>query len=142
MLSLIKRTSRKNIVLLTCAVLVTILAYIAGYLTSVSSATEAEPQVIKIVSSSGEEKNIYNGSSLTLTEMYDSLMAAEGKEVDHRLIVYLLSIKQNENAMLRKMSEKSSNETLKRYADVQLEQNETVTETLFSWHKQWGFTHH
>ena len=50
MLSLIKRTSRKNIVLLTCAVLVTILAYIAGYLTSVSSATEAEPQVIKIVS--------------------------------------------------------------------------------------------
>lgn len=88
------------------------------------------------------EKNLYDGSSLTLPEMLNSLQEASGSDFDHKLLVYEIAIKQNETGMLRIAKEKSEKDLAKKYADTQIEQNETVTDLLYKWQQSWGLSHH
>lgn len=88
------------------------------------------------------EKNLYDGSSLTLPEMLNSLQGASGSDFDHKLLVYEIAIKQNETGMLRIAKEKSEKDLAKKYADTQIEQNETVTDLLYKWQQSWGLSHH
>ena len=106
------------------------------------STTKEEISNSKIVQPVKVEKNLYDGSNLTLNEMYNSLEDAKGSDFDHRLLMYEIALKQNESGMLRIAKEKSTQESMKKYSDIQMSQNDTVVKMLYSWQSQWGFSHH
>ena len=117
---------------------------LAGYYVGNSSKANRivkDPQTIKNADTK-QEKNLYDGSSLTLSEMYSSLQGASGSDFDHRLLVYEIAIKQNETGMLRIAKEKSQQDSMKKYIDIQMGQNDTVAKMLYEWQRNWGFSHH
>ncbi|MEK9196616.1 MAG: hypothetical protein AAB914_04570 [Patescibacteria group bacterium] len=115
----------------------------AGYYVGDSKANKIakDPQIANSIDTK-QEKNLYDGSSLTLSEMYSSLQGATGSDFDHRLLVYEIAIKQNETGMLRIAKEKSQQDQMKKYTYIQMEQNETITKMLYEWQRDWGFSHH
>lgn len=116
---------------------------LGGYYIGNSKANKAvqSPQSNNNINAA-QGKNLYNGSDLTLTEMYDSLQGASGSDFDQRLLAYEIAIKQNESGMLRLAKEKSQQDAMKKYADIQMGQNDTVVTMLYGWQGDWGFNHH
>lgn len=104
--------------------------------------SKAVPQNTKVNQNVEVEKNLYDGSNLTLSEMYASLQQAEGSDFDHRLLMYEIAIKQNESGMLLMAKSKSTQGSMVKYSDIQTNQNEAVVNMMYGWQKQWGFSHH
>lgn len=132
-----------NIFLVVGVFLCLLASGFAGYYVGNSRAnmTVKDPQTADN-SNTKQEKNLYDGSSLVLPEMYNSLQKAVGSDFDHRLLVYEIAIKQNETGMLRIAKEKSQQDSIKKYADIQIEQNEKSVSMLYEWQQNWGFSHH
>lgn len=89
-----------------------------------------------------KEKNLYNGDELTLMEMYDSVQSASGEEFDRRLLVYLISIANNETGMLRQALTKAQHPELKEFAKLQMSQNDQALPLLNKWQSAWGYSDH
>lgn len=104
--------------------------------TQIKQANKQAPQPTQI------EKNPYDGSNLTLVEMYDSLQQSAGSDFDHRLLMYEQAIRQNEIGMLRMAKEKSTKDPMRKYAAIQMDQSDLVVKMLFEWQSQWGYSHH
>lgn len=105
----------------------------------------AESKITRQTVSSGsntEKKNLYNGSELTLVEMYDSLQASTGEDFDQKMLIYLLSIYNNESGMLRQVETKAQHSELKELAKVLRGKNDQAIPLMNKWQKDWGYSHH
>lgn len=88
------------------------------------------------------EKNLFDGSSLTLPEMYESLGKSSDDEFDWKMLVYLLSIYNNETGMLKQAETKAKHPELKELAKILREKNEKAIPLMNTWQKEWGYSHH
>lgn len=95
-----------------------------------------------MTANSNQEKNLYNGSELTLVEMYDSLQESTGQEFDQKMLIYLLSIYNNESGMLRQAETKAQHPELKELAKVLRGKNDQAIPLMNKWQKSWGYSHH
>lgn len=89
-----------------------------------------------------QKKNLFNGDELTLVEMYDSLQASSGEEFDQKMLIYLLSIYNNESGMLRQAETKAQHPELKELAKVLRDKNDQAIPLMNKWQKSWGYSHH
>lgn len=92
--------------------------------------------------STADKKNLFNGDELTLVEMYDSLQASSGQEFDQKMLIYLLSIYNNESGMLRQAETKAQHPELKELAVVLRGKNDQTIPLMNKWQKAWGYSHH
>lgn len=89
-----------------------------------------------------QKKNLFNGDELTLVEMYDSLQSSSGEVFDQKMLVYLLSIYNNESGMLRQAETKAQHPELKELAKVLRGKNDQAIPLMNKWQKSWGYSHH
>lgn len=104
--------------------------------------TPVKTQVKVKTQTTTSDNNPYNGSDLSMVEMYDNLQSSTGEEFDRRLTAYLLAINLNQTGMLRQAESKSDKSELKNLASIQIGQNDKVLELLNRWQKEWGYTDH
>lgn len=88
------------------------------------------------------KQNIYDGNTMTLTQMYDNLRSAPKDDFDHRALAYMIAIKQKELGMLHMVNEKSQFEVMKKYAKIETDHNQNVTRVLRDWQRTWGYDVH
>lgn len=141
-----ERASRmKNSKIFVVILLAMLIGGSGGYIlakssnTPVDTAGRQKTDTAKLVN---EENNPYDGSNLTLVEMYDNLQSASGDEFDRRLMEYLLAMNLNQTGMLRQAESKSQKAQFKELASIQMKQNDEVLELLYRWQKEWGYTDH
>lgn len=91
--------------------------------------------------SAGAPKNPYDGSSLTLVDMYENLQKAQGEDFDRKMVAYSYAMKQYETGMLR-MSNKAKHSAIQDYAAVQMGQNKSTVALIGEWQKKWGYNCH
>ncbi len=113
-----------------------------GYWGAKNSQTKSSDSSSSVSPLSQPKKNLYDGSSLTLAEMHESLLKATGSDFDHKLLIYEVALKQNESGMLRMAKEKSTHDSMKNHAKDQIEKNDAMVSTFYDWQKQWGYNHH
>lgn len=112
-----------------------------GYTLGKKTAKSEATQQAKAASTT-QKKNLYNGDELTLVEMYDSLQQSSGEDFDQKMLIYLLSIHNNESGMLRQAKAKAQHPELKELAAVLRGKNDQTIPLMNKWQKAWGYSHH
>ena len=136
--------SKKKIILASLAVLLAgvLLGAVGGYLVGKNRSVTGASQKSTGNSTNNQQKNLYNGDELTLVDMYNSLQTASGEDFDRKLLIYLLSIYNNETGMLKQAETKAQRAELKELAKTLTEKNEQVIPLMDKWQKEWGYSHH
>jgi uncharacterized protein (DUF305 family) len=136
--------SKKKLILISIAVLLVgaVSGAAGGYTVGKNTAKTTISQKSTGNSINSQEKNLYNGDELTLVDMYASLQASSGDDFDRKLLIYLLSIYNNETGMLRQAETKAQHAELKDLAKTLMGKNEQVIPLMEKWQKQWGYSHH
>lgn len=138
------QNSNRRITLVGIMLLITLLSGASGgyFFGRSQQETPTETQAKVKTQAVTNDNNPYNGSDLSMVEMYDNLKSSTGEEFDRRLTAYLLAINLNQTGMLRQAESKSDKSELKNLASIQIGQNDKVLELLNRWQKEWGYTDH